>query len=192
MQEYVDHDSQDLDTLSLSNFLIEDDEVDSKQINSKLNESTSSSSSSSLSEQDFLGFFTEELSKNITSHNFPSENIVFCGKVVSKSQTDTLFRSNSDSLRLVRLKPVSRTTASRSQSMPNKSLSLFPCKSRLMVFMFGSGSSKFPTKVDMSEIKSRQLRQQNSTMAGGKRGWWRVVDVLGCSGGYEKVTVETV
>lgn len=189
MHEYVDLDTED--TLSLSSFLIQDDEADSKPL-SKPNDgsmSTSSSSSSSLSEQDFLGFFINE----DWSKNYSSENIVFCGKVVSKNQTSNFFRSSSDSFRLIRLKSGSKQIASRSKSMPNKSLSSFPSKSRLMVFMFGSGSSKFPTKVDMSEIKNRQLRKQNSTVAGGKRGWWRVVDVLGCSGGYDKDhTMETI
>ncbi|KAJ0470529.1 hypothetical protein HanIR_Chr14g0719741 [Helianthus annuus] len=200
MQEYID----DLEeTLSLSNLLMEDDTIDSEQLSNPNHSSMSSSSSSSLSEHDFSGFLTEEWSKN-TSYINSYENIVFCGKVVSskhrnpetKSQTNTLFRSSSDSFRFIRLRTASRTVTSGSKSMPNGSSS-FPCKSRLMVFMFGSGSSKFPTKVDMSDIKSRQLRQQStSTVSGwidggtsGKtKGWWRVVDVLGCNGGYERDT----
>ncbi|KAI3793414.1 hypothetical protein L1987_36033 [Smallanthus sonchifolius] len=210
MQEYID-DAED--TLSLSNFLMEDDAIDSEQLAKPNHSSGSTSSSSSLSEQDFLGFFTQEWSKNASS-----ENIIFCGKVVSskrlinagdkkpeaKSQTHPLFRSNSDSFRFIRLKTGSRRIASRSKSMPNRSATSFPCKSRLMVFLFGSGSSKFPTKVDMSDIKSRQLRQQNTSMVSaewvdggkeesdggisGKKGWWRLVDALGCSGGYERDT----
>ncbi|KAI3799744.1 hypothetical protein L1987_35045 [Smallanthus sonchifolius] len=215
MHEYID-DAED--TLSLSNFLMEDDAIDSEQLSKPNHSSGSTSSSSSLSEQDFLGFFSEEWSKNASYIN-SSENIVFCGKVVSskrpiagdrkletKGQTHPLFRSNSDSFRFIRLKTASRRIASRSKSMPNRSAS-FPCKSRLMVFMFGSGSSKFPTKVDMSDIKSRQLRQQNtSTVSGwvdggkeesdggtsGKKGWWRLVDALGCSGGYERDTVGAI
>ncbi|KAL8247618.1 hypothetical protein R6Q59_008834 [Mikania micrantha] len=202
MQEYAD-DTED--TLSLSNFLIEEDAIDSKQFSNKPN---LSSMSTSLSEQDFLGFFTDDQrSNNNTSYtNYSSENIVFCGKVVSSKRPignidgdekpETKFRSNSDSLSFIRLKTASCPIASRSHSMPNRS-SLF--KSRLMVFMFGPGSSKFSAKLDMNDIKSRQLRQQMNMQAGwvdggkeesdhgrtsGKKGWWRLVDVLGCSGGY--------
>ncbi|MFS7900074.1 hypothetical protein Hanom_Chr14g01322261 [Helianthus anomalus] len=187
---------------------MEDDTIDSEQLSKPNHSSMSSSSSSSLSEHDFSGFLTEEWSKN-TSYINSYENIVFCGKVVSskppiardrnpetKSQTNTLFRSSSDSFRFIRLRTASRTVTSRSKSMPN-GLSSFPLKSRLMVFMFGSGSSKFPTKVDMSDIKSRQLRQQSTSTVSGRidggtsgktNRWWRVVDVLGCNGGYERDT----
>ncbi|KAJ9539945.1 hypothetical protein OSB04_026451 [Centaurea solstitialis] len=204
MQDYMD--DLEEDTLSLCDLLIEED----IHLSSKTN---SSSSSSSSSEQDFLGFFTEEWVRS------SSENIVFCGKIVSstpvlladkKQETKTQlnthpFRSNSDSFRYMRLKTAAKPTTSRSKSLPSSSVSSSSiCKSRFLVFMFGSGSSKFPTKIDVSEIKSRQLRRQ-STMAspsvngGGKKesggrkngnkGWWRVVDVLGCGGGYKRDTI---
>ncbi|PWA59237.1 hypothetical protein CTI12_AA394960 [Artemisia annua] len=186
------------ETLSLSNFHMED-------------ENHSSFSSSSSSDQDFLGFFSEEWSRDTSLVNIP-ENIVFCGKVVSfgqpirkpgtKRQTNPLFRSNSDSFRYMGLKTTPRPSTLRSKSLPKDSTKSFPCKSRFMVFMFGSRSSKFPTKVDMSDIKSRKLRQQRATAdrdneanggrKSGNKGWWRVVDVLGCGGGYERDTVGVI
>ncbi|KAI3748643.1 hypothetical protein L6452_11882 [Arctium lappa] len=201
MQDYID-DSED--TLSLCDLLIEDLEED--QLSSKPNSSSSSSSSSS--EQDFLGFFTEEWVRNTNSY----ENIIFCGKIVSStrliagdknqetkiSQIHPPFRSNSDSFRYMRLKTASKPSTSRSKSLPNRSASSPICKSRWLVFMFGSGSSKFPTMIDVSDIKSRQVRRQNTmgtpSVSGGGRtigskGWWRFVDVLGCGGGYDRDTV---
>lgn len=199
MQSYIDDTEE---TLSLSNFHLDDDTIDS-----------SSSSSSSLSDQDFVGFFSEEWSGNTSYSNLP-ENIVFCGKVVSSGQpisrerTKSLFRSNSDSFRFMSLKSASKKITSRSKSMPNGSSKSSPCKSRFMVFLFGSGSSKFQTKVDMSDIKSRQLRQQSSKRVpgwigggdkeesgvrrSGNNGWWRFVDVLGCGSGYERDTVRVM
>ncbi|GJU27342.1 hypothetical protein Tco_1165963 [Tanacetum coccineum] len=185
------------ETLSLSNFHTED-------------ENHSSFSSSSSSAHDFLGFFSEEWSRDNSYVNIP-QNIVFCGKVISfgqpigkpgtKKQTSPLFRSSSDSFRYMGLKTTSRPSTLRSKSLPKGSVASFPCKSRFMMFMFGSRSSKFPTKVDMSDIKSRKLRQQGTTIGdneanggrkSGNKGWWRVVDVLGCGGGYERDTVGVI
>ncbi|KAJ9539947.1 hypothetical protein OSB04_026453 [Centaurea solstitialis] len=60
-------------------------------------------------------------------------------------------------------------------------------KSRWQVFLFGSGSGRFPRNMELSDIKSRQLRQIPSTLptekGGGKRLTW-LIRVLGCGGGF--------
>ncbi|KAI3808994.1 hypothetical protein L1987_24958 [Smallanthus sonchifolius] len=192
-----DHIEDTEDTISLSGLEFEDDNICPEAV-SKSNQSSSSSSSSSSFEQDFLGFFSEEWSRD-PSYNTSPENIIFCGKIVSSkssvshvrkpetsSHTGTLFRSNSDSFRF--MKTASWQSTPRSKSLPNRlPSSSSSCKSKFQVFMFGFGSGKFPSTMDMSDIKSRQLRHQ-STFVGrrsGKKGWWWLVDVLGCNRGYD-------
>ncbi|PWA59238.1 hypothetical protein CTI12_AA394970 [Artemisia annua] len=70
-------------------------------------------------------------------------------------------------------------------------------KPKWQVFMFGFGTGKFPTKMKLSDIKSRQYRQQaTSNMSdsdenesgrrrSGKKRWWRMIDVFRCGGGYK-------
>lgn len=208
------HDTED--TISLSDLHIEDDNIDSHEV-SKANKTSSSSSSSSSSspssfDQDFLGFFSDEWSRD-TSYTTSPENIIFCGKVLSLkthvsrdrkletiSQTSSLFRSSSDSFRFIGPKNGSRPSTPRSKSLPNRLPSSI-YKSKWQVFMFGFGSGKFPTTIDVNDIKSRQLRRQSMVSVSqwiddgkdeivgrrsGKKGWWRLVDALGCSGGYVK------
>ncbi|KAI3705188.1 hypothetical protein L1987_75422 [Smallanthus sonchifolius] len=190
MGDHIDKDTED--TISLSGLQFE--EV------SKSNQSSSSSSSSSSSEQDFLGFFSDEWSRD-PSYNTSPENIIFCGKIVSSkpsvshvrkpetsSCTSTLFRSNSDSFRF--MKTASWQSTPRSKSLPNRlTSSSSSSKSKWQVFMFGFGSGKFPSTMDMSDIKSHQLRHQSIVVGrrNGEKGWWRLVDVLGCNRGYEMV-----
>ncbi|KAJ0558280.1 hypothetical protein HanIR_Chr07g0334531 [Helianthus annuus] len=73
-----------------------------------------------------------------------------------------------------------------------------PTKSTCQVFMFGFGTGKFPTKMELSDIKQRQLRRQatdtvpdggedeSDRRRGGKKGWWLLIDVFRCGGGYEE------
>ncbi|KAK1421247.1 hypothetical protein QVD17_23436 [Tagetes erecta] len=204
------------DTISLSDLQLEDDNLvrleqvsKSNQTSSSSSSSPSSSSSSSLFEQDFLGFFSEEWSRD-QSYNTSPENIIFCGKLIStqvirkpetSSETCALFRSSSDSFRF--MKTASRQSTPRSKSLPNK----LSCssKSKWQVFMtFGFGSGKFPSTMDMSDIKSRQLRRHSTVKIddvskeedvgrkSGKMGWWRLVDALGCNGGYERDNIMVV
>ncbi|KAJ9539943.1 hypothetical protein OSB04_026449 [Centaurea solstitialis] len=202
-------------TLSLSNLHIKDDTM--IHLKENQNSSSSSSTSSSSFDQDFLGFFSEEWSRdNNNNNNTSPENIIFCGKLLSSKQSiatgdddrkiqpiNPQFRSNSDSFRYMRFKTGSSTP--RSNSVPNRSStssSSSPCKSRWKVFLFGFGSGKFQAKMDMSDIKIRQLRRQSDHRTvvdgeemerrSGKKGWWRLVDVLGCSGGYERDTMVVV
>ncbi|KAL8241131.1 hypothetical protein R6Q59_014486 [Mikania micrantha] len=210
-----DHIDEEEDTLSLSGLQSEDDNMIRHQEGTKSNQSSSSSSSSSSVssfEQDFLGFFSEEWSRD-PSYNTSPENIIFCGKIVSSkpyvshvvrnqeyenitgSQTSSLFRSTSDSFRF--MKTASRQRTPRSNSLPDRSSSSSSCKSKWQVFMFGFGSGTFQNTMDMSDIKNRQLRRQFTVKVddgkevgggrkSGKKGWWRLVDVLGCHGGYER------
>ncbi|KAI3799745.1 hypothetical protein L1987_35046 [Smallanthus sonchifolius] len=200
-----DHMNDSEDTISLSDLQFEDDNIGSETV-SKGNQSSTFSF-----DQDFLGFFSEEWSRYSTS----SEDIIFCGKIVSSkqsvsrdrkpetsSETTQLFRSNSDSFRI--MKTDSRQSTPRSKSLPNRLPSSSSCKSKWKVFMFGFGSGKFPTTMDMSDIKSRQLRRQSEVSVddgkevsvgwrSGKKGrWWLLVDVLGCSGGYERDTLVVI
>ncbi|KAI3748644.1 hypothetical protein L6452_11883 [Arctium lappa] len=191
-------------TLSLFDLHIKDNTIYPTE---NQNSYSSSSSSSSSFDQDFLGFFSEEWSRDNTS----PENIIFCGKLVSskqpiaeqrKNQPNPQFRSNSDSFRYMRFKTASSTpSTSRSKSLSSVSFASSPCKSRWKVFLFGFGSGKHQTKMDMSDIKIRQLRRQSDhtpvelvdkERRSGEKGWWRLVDVLGCSGGYERDTMVVI
>ncbi|KAI3808993.1 hypothetical protein L1987_24957 [Smallanthus sonchifolius] len=205
-----DHIEDTEDTISLSGLEFEDDNICPEAV-FKSNQSSSSSSSSSSFEQDFLGFFSEEWSRD-PSYNTSPENIIFCGKIVSSkssvshvrkpetsSHTGTLFRSNSDSFRF--MKTAYTQSTPRSKSLPNRlpssSSSSSSCKSKWQVFMFGFGSGKFPSTMDMSDIKSRQLRRHEGKdesvgRRSGKKGWWRLVDVLGCNGGYDGETMVVI
>ncbi|KAI3721368.1 hypothetical protein L2E82_32378 [Cichorium intybus] len=215
MEHLETHDAEA--TLSLSDLHIKGDTIDSEEV-SKANQSSSSSSSSSF-DDDFLGFFSEEWSRD-PSHNTSHEDIIFFGRVVSiktavagsrktdtKGQTSPLLRSSSDSFRFMRLRTASKPSTPRSKSLPNRVPSSSTCKSKWQVFMFGFGSGKFPTKMDMSDIKSRQFRQQSTVTVSqwvddgkkenlgrrsGKKGWWQLVNILGCSGGYEKENMEVI
>ncbi|KAK1421248.1 hypothetical protein QVD17_23437 [Tagetes erecta] len=214
------------DTISLSDLQLEDDNIVYPEEVSKSNQSSSSSpassttSSSSLFEQDFLGFFSEEWSHD-PSYNTSPENIIFCGRIIpskpsishvrkpadTSSQTSALFRSTSDSFRFMKTS-ASRQNTPRSNSLPNRllpsSLSSSSSKSKWQVFVFGFGSGKFPSTMDMSDIKSRQLRRHSTVKVddvskeegfgrkSGKMGWWRLIDVLGCNGGYETNTMVVI
>ncbi|CAH1438480.1 unnamed protein product [Lactuca virosa] len=215
-----DHSHDADETLSLSDLHIKDDAIDSEEVSKANHSSSSSSSSSSTSfDQNFLGFFSEEWSRD-PSYNASPENFIFCGKVVSsktsiagirktetKNQVSPLFRSSSDSFRFMPLKTASKPSTPRSKSFPNRLPKSSSCKSKWQVFMFGFGSGKFPTKMDMSDIKTRQFRRKSTVTVSqwvddgkdecvgrrsGKKGWWRLVDVLGCSGGYDKDTMVVI
>lgn len=115
-----------------------------------------------------------------------------------EEEPNPMFRSNSGSFRYMRFKLAG---SSRIGSWRSSSLSVMASKSksRWQVFMSGFGSGKFPTKMDLVDIKTRQLQAQEvknvdgvcreeggGRMMNGKKVWWRLVDVLGCGGGYER------
>ncbi|KAJ9539944.1 hypothetical protein OSB04_026450 [Centaurea solstitialis] len=132
-----------------------------------------------------------------------------------KAMANPMFRSTSASFKYMRLKITSTTTTWRSKSAPSvekNRLAASKSKSKWQILLPGLGSGKFPKKMDLSDIKSRQLRGQISVTdcqkspaassvdhggsgaenGGGERsrkqGWWRFVDVLGCGGGYVRDT----
>ncbi|KAI3520098.1 hypothetical protein L1887_09322 [Cichorium endivia] len=71
-----------------------------------------------------------------------------------------------------------------------------PRKPKWQVFAFGFGIGKGPTKMELNDIKSRQLRQQTTTTKSDghedesdrrseKKRLWRLIDVFRCGGEYE-------
>ncbi|CAH1438479.1 unnamed protein product [Lactuca virosa] len=82
-----------------------------------------------------------------------------------------------------------------SSPVPERNRLDSPGKTKWQVFAFGFGSSKFPKKMELSDIKSRQ--QTSTTIADGgedgsdrrKKRWWRLIDVFRCGGGYDGDTV---
>ncbi|GKA62920.1 hypothetical protein Tco_0762439 [Tanacetum coccineum] len=163
--------------------------------------------------QEFFGFDGDEWTPNTLENTSPrklvsSTQLVLDDNVTKptttkKEKTNPVFRSNSGSFKYMRFKMASSTGNGRSKSV---SVMASKSKSRWQVFLSGFGSSKFPTKMDLDDIKSRQLRSESTTNTrkhvdiecvskeeetGGRRTsgmkvWWRLVDVLGCGGGYEK------
>ncbi|KAI3793415.1 hypothetical protein L1987_36034 [Smallanthus sonchifolius] len=189
MEEYKDDENDDI--LSLSDLQM--DEHGSEEVNTTF----------------YQDFFGEEWSRNNKSS--PVKQPV-CDDNVKKQarkrkETNPMFRSKSGSFRYMRFKIDSGRSSWRSSSvsvMASKSMS------RWQVFMSGFGSGKFPTKMDWLDIKTRQLRSRSTTKesqnvdhvggedSGGRRVidrkkvWWRLVDVLGCGGGYERNTMVVV
>ncbi|KAL4576421.1 hypothetical protein LXL04_012514 [Taraxacum kok-saghyz] len=84
-----------------------------------------------------------------------------------------------------------------SSPVPERNRLEYPVKPKWQIFTFGFGSSKFPTKMKMSDIKIRQLRQQTATTiteerddesdlkSSQKKRWWRLIDIVRCGGGYD-------
>ncbi|KAI3520102.1 hypothetical protein L1887_09326 [Cichorium endivia] len=165
---------------------------------------------------DFLGFFSEEWSNTTTSISLNApEDILFCGKMIHtsktnqtsnpKDKTDTknnrsIINQNSDSFsKFFNGHSSLSTTRSNSRPMSGRkkednrkndvlaqrtSKLACPSKSRWQVFMFGSG--RFPTKMELSDIRSRQLRRSLSgeeEKTGGKR-LSGLIRALGCGGGF--------
>ncbi|KAI3520100.1 hypothetical protein L1887_09324 [Cichorium endivia] len=156
--------------------------------------------------QDFFGFPSEEWVHN-NYMNSPEKLVSSRGPVPDDNdrkpetkveESNPIFRSSSGSFKYMRFKIASRTGTWRSNSLSvmEKSRMTSKSKSRWQVFMYGFGSGKFPAKMDLSDIKSRQLRQQSTTTVSRsvdhvveeessdqrsrKKVWWRFVDVLGC------------
>ncbi|CAH1438478.1 unnamed protein product [Lactuca virosa] len=171
--------------------------------------------------QEFFGFSNEEWS-HTTSFDTSPEHDNFGRKLDSSKppisdddvnkptakvkETNPIFRSSSSSFKYMRRKTVSRPSTSRSMSVTVMERSRMASKSnsRWQVFMFGLGSGKFPTKMDLSDIKSRQLRRRSTPemdlgdviksrqphdQRSGKKAWWRFVDILGCGGGFVRDVV---
>ncbi|KAI3748642.1 hypothetical protein L6452_11881 [Arctium lappa] len=197
MEEYKDDPDE---TLSLSDLQMEEDTtVSSEEVNQAFY-------------QDFFGFSNEESGINTSNKKSPTKIVSSNPPVVvsdvdkvSKRAVNPMFRSSSGSFRYMRLKIASTTGTWRSKSVSvmEKSKMVSKSKSKWEVLLPGLGSGKFPKKMDMSDIKSRQLRRQISTtdristvssvdqyVRSWKKGWWRLVDVLGCGGGYVRDTKE--
>ncbi|PWA95995.1 hypothetical protein CTI12_AA029590 [Artemisia annua] len=201
VEEYKDDEADE--TLSLSDLQMDEtDTTRSEEVTTQTNFL-----------QEFFGFDCEEWTPNTLENTSPrklvsSTQLVLDVNVTKptttkKVKTNPVFRSNSGSFKYMRFKMASSTSSGRSKSL---SVMASKSKSRWQVFLSGFGSSKFPTKMDLDDIKSRQLRSESTTntsqhvnvervskeeASGGRRTsgmkvWWRLVDVLGCGGGYEK------
>ncbi|KAI3748641.1 hypothetical protein L6452_11880 [Arctium lappa] len=219
----MDSDREEVLSFSDLRFSSDDDDLqmDSKVFSTDENNQNSViSSSPSFFNQDFSGFFSEELWSTTTaapiSSNTP-DDIIFCGKVIQtstntqipnpKNKTDLKnnnksnyhSRCNSDSSCNCSINGHSSSSSSSFTSISRKKhdrykndvlaerTSKLACssKSRWQVFMFGSG--RFPTKMELSDIKSRQLRQIPATMSmekGGGNRLTRLIRILGCGGGF--------
>ncbi|CAI9273469.1 unnamed protein product [Lactuca saligna] len=78
-----------------------------------------------------------------------------------------------------------------SYPVPERNRLESPGKTNWQVVAFGFGSTRFPRKMKLSDIKSRQ--QTSTTIADGgevgsdrrKKRWWRLIDVFRCGGGYD-------
>ncbi|KAI3799743.1 hypothetical protein L1987_35044 [Smallanthus sonchifolius] len=188
MEEYKDDEKDDI--LSLSDLQMDDHGPE--EVNTTF----------------YQDFFGEEWSRKISNKNSPVKQPVCDDKTAGKrEETNPMFRSKSGSFRYMRFKIDSGRGSWRSRSV---SVMASKSKSRWQVFMSGFGSGKFPTKMDWLDIKTRQLRSRSATKesqnvdhvggedSGGRRVsdrkkvWWRLVDVLGCGGGYERNTMVVV
>ncbi|KAJ0470527.1 hypothetical protein HanRHA438_Chr14g0674481 [Helianthus annuus] len=182
MEKYND---EEHDTLSLSDLHVDEDTIGSEEVTTTFY-------------QDFFGVSSEEWTHEVSNKNSHVKQPI-CDDTDKSPETYPVFRSNSGSFRYMRFKIGSRTGSWRSRSL---SVMASRSKSRWQVFMSGFGSGKFPTKMDLIDIKTRQLRSKSTAKvsqhvdhvgtddSGGRRVrktvWWRLVDVLGCGGGYEK------
>ncbi|KAL8193211.1 hypothetical protein R6Q57_027115 [Mikania cordata] len=183
MEEYKDH--EDADTLSLTDLQMDEDTTGrSEEVKSTFY-------------QDFFGFSIP----NQNSVDSPGvrqpihdDNVNRNPAAAKMEETNPMFRSNSGSFRYMRFKIGSSADPWRSRSL---SVMASKSKSRWQVFMSGFGSGRFPTKMDLIDIKTRQLRSQSMTKVPQdvvdhgdgdgpkicrKKIWWRLVDVLRCGG----------
>uniref|UniRef100_A0A5B7CAY1 Uncharacterized protein n=1 Tax=Davidia involucrata TaxID=16924 RepID=A0A5B7CAY1_DAVIN len=198
---------EDLDeaeeTLSFCDLLIYSDAVDWEDFSKE--DQSSSSSSSSSDQENYFEFFSEEWNTNTPT---TTGNIIFCGKLIpykdpaaasvadeleinkkqQKPKNRWLFRSwNSNSFNKSNSSKSNGTKASRVSILTS------PAKSRWYLYAFGL--ARFPTKMDLGEMKNRQSRQGPSTMfrwdggdeklaVGGSRGMglWGLIRDLGCGG----------
>ncbi|KAI3748638.1 hypothetical protein L6452_11877 [Arctium lappa] len=191
----MDHDCRE-ERLSFSDlrFSSDDLQVDSKIFSDDENQSYISSSSSSFN-QDFLGFFSEEWSTTSTSISSDTpDGIIFCGKVIQTStniKTDSRKNKNNYDSKSSSYTPRSSSLSGKKKDDGYKNdvlaqSKILACgsstKSRWQVFLFGS--DRFPTKMELSDIRSRQLRRcygGEEKKSGGKR-LWELIRVLGCVG----------
>ncbi|PWA95994.1 hypothetical protein CTI12_AA029580 [Artemisia annua] len=181
----MDDDTRSEQRLSFSDLQLfaNDDENQNPIISSPYN-------SSHFNQDNFLGFFIEET----LSFDTPKTGIIFCGKVIDTS-TDTqnpntkkkasskknnniggLPRRNSDS--------ISRSNSFQAY-IKNEQVSKLASssRSRWQVFV---GSDRFPKKMELSDIRSRQRRRSHGSEKDKRDGnlFSGLIRVLGCNGGF--------
>ncbi|XP_059627167.1 uncharacterized protein LOC132269960 [Cornus florida] len=159
----------------------------------------------SSSEQDNFEFFSDEWN---TATTYPPRNIIFCGKLIpykesvstgkshelknskqQKQEKRGLFCWNSSSFAKPKTSKSGKSDNKCGFKVQKVKLVTSPSKSRWYLFMFGL--ARFPTKMELKDMKRRRNRQAGPTLfrsdggghkSGGK-GWWGLVRALGCGSG---------
>ncbi|PKI74619.1 hypothetical protein CRG98_004946 [Punica granatum] len=118
----------------------------------------------SSDDQDFFEFSSQDY--KVQSQSFPSENIVFCGKIIPYKQPDALSSGRTDKPRKQRRQPSRWRSlllqlgilSNRHRSGVDKYKSLQ--NSRWYLFVFGVG--RFPMEMELGDIRTRQNRLKAS------------------------------
>lgn len=170
-----------------------------------------STSSSTSSDGDFFEFFSEDFS----AQPCPAKDIIFCGKLIPCKEQPICcpqiheIDSNKQQIRKKRsffkwrsLSLGSKSKKSRPEggdmqekcdlSARRVSILTSPAKSRWHLFMFGL--MRFPTEMELRDIKNRQVRRHPETMfrsfSGQEemslqrkraKGFWGMLRALGCN-----------
>ncbi|GKC86305.1 hypothetical protein Tco_1142022 [Tanacetum coccineum] len=151
--------------------------------------SSSPYNSSHFNQDNFLGFFIEES----LSFDTPKSGIIFCGKVIDTStdaqnpnpKMKASSKKNNNVGGLARSSDISRSNSFHA-FIKNGQVSKLASssKSRWQVFV---GSDRYPKKMELSDIRSRQRRRSHGSEIKDKRdGQWfsGLIRVLGCNGGF--------
>ncbi|KAL7614938.1 hypothetical protein Lser_V15G08639 [Lactuca serriola] len=186
-----------IDTLSLSDLLIYDNNVDAKDFyrvddpNPNLDD-----------DADQFEFSSELLMTSVSS------NVVFCGKIIPykepsvsqnthKPESKKQQKQHKQRWRLVTFfkKPGKSKANIESKKLDLKydvpirrvSILASATKPRWYLLMFGVGSSRFPAQMHIRDLKKRQtsmsIKDVDNKIRGGGIGSWRLVRFLGCGGG---------
>lgn len=219
-KEDIDQDSEsELDILSLCDLPIyssESTDHDQDYNSKELLNNSSESSFSSEDQENIFEFFSDEwnistktatvLSSKSTSSSPNDENIIFCGKIISKNNV-VLSKEVEKKNSLIPWKPNSMYFRSKNKSKKGGdvtskvSIYMAPVKSKLLLVLFGL-PPKFPADRAelMTDIRNRQSRRAPSTFFpenGGcngeevvavrrrtsENGLWRFIKAATCFGG---------
>lgn len=209
-QEYSYHEDEVLDTLSLSDLLIYDNNGDPQLDFYRVDDQNPN-----LDTDDHEFEFSSELLKTSVS-----SSVVFCGKIipykepgVSENTHKQDQRKKQHKRRYWRLVPFFKKSRNLDSSekldlkyeVPIRRVSILASatKPRWYLFMFGFGSSRFPVKMHIRDLKKRQTSMGTRSGGGNKIsdgtggcgrgddgsgsaagiGSWSLARLLGCGGG---------
>ncbi|XP_059627168.1 uncharacterized protein LOC132269961 [Cornus florida] len=170
---------------------------------------TQDQTSYSSSKQDYFEFFSDEWNTTTeAATTYPPRNIIFCGKLIpykesvscdksreleenrqQKHEKRGLFRWNSSSFTKPKTSKSGKSDDKCGFKVQKVKLVTSPSKSRWYLFMFGL--ARFPTEMELKDLKRRRNRQAGATLfrsdGGGdksrEKGWWGLVRALGCGSG---------